>query len=662
MLAQILDSGKFANTVFTTNFDDSLKRALNLVGTKEFISAENAMDNLVINNHTREIQIVHVHGTYKFYDCANLENEITEVAGQSGTVSSARLLDTFLIDQAPIIVGYSGWENDVIMKCLRERISYPTPLQYIWVCHSINNYENLPQWLKMSNSIIFVVPNSSDADCDNSDYIQEFTEKATESVIDATKFFKRLVYELKVPTSTILSNPYQYFSKAISELLPENEDVLHLRHWTQRLKLLEKNNSEFDAAVRRMEEFSLAKDYRSATAIMHDLSNMSLTSADIEFIASLIMEFIEDNGISQNADDYYAFRDAALGFAEHKLLLLPDSECGIRVLKAILFSRATGRGRDVNLIKRVIELSRKDSRLLEVELRALGLLSSMSDTLLEEQYLKELVARSSENCKSKVCVSLKCMAYLELSLISSEECALDYINEAEDILSKLKNPKLEVELCIRKAKILSTISDHKIRKRWSQQILDILQKSDARCDKTTYIKLASTFLPYINNLEGLDLQPLKDCCLKVLQQFESNEVNCRDRLEYIRCCGILCLISQDEYETAKYANSVFMQTDKFPCECKEYLLAIGQILVPYFSVSPTIVSPKEKSEKLLLLKNSVVIGRNFWNLLEWLQGRNCLDGLAQYNADVALLESLKAKVSEGVSIYCEGKHNEAETF
>ena len=225
------------------------------------------MDNLVINNHTREIQIVHVHGTYKFYDCANLENEITEVAGQSGTVSSARLLDTFLIDQAPIIVGYSGWENDVIMKCLRERISYPTPLQYIWVCHSINNYENLPQWLKMSNSIIFVVPNSSDADCDNSDYIQEFTEKATESVIDATKFFKRLVYELKVPTSTILSNPYQYFSKAISELLPENEDVLHLRHWTQRLKLLEKNNSEFDAAVRRMEEFSLAKDYRSATAI-----------------------------------------------------------------------------------------------------------------------------------------------------------------------------------------------------------------------------------------------------------------------------------------------------------------------------------------------------------------------------------------------------------
>lgn len=173
------------------------------------------MDNLVVNNHTKEIQIIHVHGTYKFYDCANLEDEITEVAGQSGTISSTRLLNTFLIDQAPIIVGYSGWESDVIMKCLKERISYPTPLRYIWVCHSTKNYDSLPQWLKVSNNIIFVVPSDNDENCDNGDYIQEFTENINESLIDATKFFKRLVYEFKIPTSTVLSNPYQYFSKTI---------------------------------------------------------------------------------------------------------------------------------------------------------------------------------------------------------------------------------------------------------------------------------------------------------------------------------------------------------------------------------------------------------------------------------------------------------------
>lgn len=44
LLAQILDSGKFANTVFTTNFDDSLKRALNLIGTS---TCSKAIDNSI---------------------------------------------------------------------------------------------------------------------------------------------------------------------------------------------------------------------------------------------------------------------------------------------------------------------------------------------------------------------------------------------------------------------------------------------------------------------------------------------------------------------------------------------------------------------------------------------------------------------------------------
>lgn len=194
LLAQILDSGKFANTVFTTNFDDSLKRALNLIGTKEFVSAENSMDNLIINNHTKEIQIVHVHGTYRFYDCANLENEITEVAGQSGTVSSAHLLDTFLIDQAPIIVGYSGWENDVIMKRIKERISYPTPLQYIWVCYNQKSYDKLPDWLKESSSFIFVVPVIHDEICEDTSCGNDFINKVDEPVIDASLFYILLPY------------------------------------------------------------------------------------------------------------------------------------------------------------------------------------------------------------------------------------------------------------------------------------------------------------------------------------------------------------------------------------------------------------------------------------------------------------------------------------
>ena len=211
---------------------------------------------------------MHVHWTYRFYDCANLENEITEVAGQSGTVSSAHLLDTFLIDQAPIIVGYSGWENDVIMKRIKERISYLTPLQYIWVCYNQKSYDKLPDWLKESSSFFFVVPVIHDEICEDTSCGNDFINKVDEPVIDAAKFFKRLIYELEIPSPTILTNPYEYFSKEINTLLPRNEDVLHLRHWTQRLKLLEKNNSKFEVAVRALEQHFLAKDYNSAAKIL----------------------------------------------------------------------------------------------------------------------------------------------------------------------------------------------------------------------------------------------------------------------------------------------------------------------------------------------------------------------------------------------------------
>ena len=286
----------------------------------------------------------------------------------------------------------------------------------------------------------------------------------------------------------------------------------------------------------------------------------------------------------------------------------------------------------------------------------------MSDTQSEEKYLKELIARSSENCENKTCLFLKYKAYLELSLISTEGYAIDCINDAENILPKLNNPKCEVELCIQKAKILNTISDDKIRKYWSQQILNILQRRDTAYDKTLYINLAYSFLPFIKDFHDLDLAALKEHCLIAFQQFNANKANCRDRLEHIRCCCILSFILQNEYETVKYANDVLMLVDKFPCECKEYLLAIRQILVSYFSVSSAVVSSQEKSSTLQLLKDSTGIGRNFWNLLEWLHGLKCLDGLTQYNADVALLEDLEAKLTNGLALYCDGNHNEAETL
>ena len=200
MLAHILYSKKIATTVFTTNFDDKLKQALELIGVTDLFVAENAMDNLVINPQAEDIQVIHVHGTYNFYDCANLEEEIQLVANQSNTISSSRVLSTFLLSQAPIIVGYSGWENDVIMTRLKERLSYPTPLRYIWVCYSRESYDTLPQWLKSSSSVDFVIPEINDMGCEDVIEGSQFVQRESQtkrSKIDASMFFSLLISSIK---------------------------------------------------------------------------------------------------------------------------------------------------------------------------------------------------------------------------------------------------------------------------------------------------------------------------------------------------------------------------------------------------------------------------------------------------------------------------------
>lgn len=228
-------------------------------------------------------------------------------------------------------------------------------------------------------------------------------------MIDAAKFFKRLIYELEIPSPTILTNPYEYFSKEINTLLPRNEDVLHLRHWTQRLKLLEKNNSKFEVAVRALEQHFLAKDYNSAAKILFSFDEMALSTADIEFIASFIIEFIDNESTIQPFDDRLSFHNASLNFAEHNLLQMSKTRLNVRVLKAILFLRFANSDKDkaASLIKEIYTLARTDNRLLEVELRALGILSSISDRVMRMRLLNELIDRCPDDSEDTTFVFLK---------------------------------------------------------------------------------------------------------------------------------------------------------------------------------------------------------------------------------------------------------------
>jgi tetratricopeptide (TPR) repeat protein len=159
-LAHLLRAKCVASMVITPNFDNFLSRALTTFGEDTFRVCDHPKTVDRISHRRPEIQIVHVHGNHWSYDQANLSGELEERALPSATTTSsmAQLLDAIFRELSPIVVGYSGWEGDVIMKALLRRNSEAYAYKSYWFCHRRTDLDALPAWLKSRQDFVFILP------------------------------------------------------------------------------------------------------------------------------------------------------------------------------------------------------------------------------------------------------------------------------------------------------------------------------------------------------------------------------------------------------------------------------------------------------------------------------------------------------------------------
>lgn len=160
-LAHLLSARRLTNLVVTSNFDDFVARALRLFGTEPAV-CDHPRTVGRIDRERDDVQIVHVHGSYLFYDCANLRGEVTDRAraDEDSSFTMVGLLDSLLWTRSPLVIGYSGWEGDVIMSALRRRLRGSNPLaqSLYWFCYRRADLDALPDWLKNSPDVRFVLP------------------------------------------------------------------------------------------------------------------------------------------------------------------------------------------------------------------------------------------------------------------------------------------------------------------------------------------------------------------------------------------------------------------------------------------------------------------------------------------------------------------------
>ncbi len=105
----------FCRTLFTTNFDPLMQRALQMMGMLYYISDRPASLDSALEFPRQGVHLVYSHGSLFSYRLANTDSEIRRVVAEQD-----RSLVSFFEQHGVVVIGYSGWSDvcmDALLRC-----------------------------------------------------------------------------------------------------------------------------------------------------------------------------------------------------------------------------------------------------------------------------------------------------------------------------------------------------------------------------------------------------------------------------------------------------------------------------------------------------------------------------------------------------------------
>jgi len=370
-LAHLLLHRRITNTIVTPNFDDFLERALRLFGENPIV-CDHPDTTERIDPELDRLQIIHVHGTYQFYDCCNLKGEIARAARKvQERPTMASLLDSLLSHRSPIVVGYSGWESDIIMTALQRRLRPSSSLycNLYWFCHTQDDLARLPKWLKSHPHVCLVAPvqpkrkaatvgrsqEVSVADLqemmESRDAVSDATIaklSASDSVSSQT-VFEEMIRQLELPLPLLTTDPVGFLAEQIKgNLLKEDSpggegDIYLLSSIVNRLENAKKSDAEYmsEQKIEQVVDALRRSEYREAVARGLELKDAQLDALQLEKLANMMGSAASELG--DNSTDELEGYDLAIVLAERAIQRDPYHQADLKLIKsrALLFKAAT---------------------------------------------------------------------------------------------------------------------------------------------------------------------------------------------------------------------------------------------------------------------------------------------------------------------------------
>jgi tetratricopeptide (TPR) repeat protein len=359
-LAHLLLNDTISNIVVTTNFDDFLSNALTLFG-KPHIVCDHPRTVGRIQLTRSIVQIIHLHGTYWFYDCCNLRGELEDRALQSRQSIStmASLLDRIMGERSPLVTGYSGWESDVFMASLKRRLEATDPpgTNVYWFCYQRSQVEQKPEWLRNDPNVSFVVPPVKATETESVRMAttgvlaapaleiaeQSPTEKMEEPTLPADRVLVKLIQAFKLDAPELTNDPLGFFASQLERSLPRDNaseaDIYAIKNIIDRVKAAKQRELEqvaidvlplAEQTLERVRDALRRADYSEVVKEAEQIELESLSTKGLDELSNVVLSAA--TGLNNPNKEISAY-DLVIRVAE-RVSDLPDAETQVMANRA----------------------------------------------------------------------------------------------------------------------------------------------------------------------------------------------------------------------------------------------------------------------------------------------------------------------------------------
>ena len=304
-LAHVLLSRKLSNLVITTNFDDFVSRSLTIFGEPHIV-CDHPDTIQRIDPEQDDLQIVHLHGTYWFYDCCNLKGEVRARSRKSLRTGSsmADFLDRVLSSRSPLVLGYSGWEGDVFMSALKRRLKRPLAYNLYWFCYQRNLPQDLPCELADHPNVFFVIPDVAGSGSESRRFAGRWglqsrkpgaDEKTNETRLAASEVLDALVASLALDAPPLTRNPLHFFAEHLRRSLPPKEpsnarpDPYSMETVMKRIERASQNLTAIEEKLELVRDAVRRSQYREAVTNAAVIADTDLDEDQIRELTETMM-------------------------------------------------------------------------------------------------------------------------------------------------------------------------------------------------------------------------------------------------------------------------------------------------------------------------------------------------------------------------------------